>query len=71
MPVYKLSPSESGGFRILLPPDPKPPSKAWQIFGYVLTFVVGLVVGVVNCALLDDSISGPRQGDAPLSYTSN
>lgn len=54
MPVYKLGGSESGGYRNLLPPDPKPPFRAGRVVSYALAFVIGLVSGGVVCTLLED-----------------
>ncbi len=60
MPAYKLSASESGGFRSLLPPDPKPPSRIGRILGYVLTFVIGVAGGVLICAPAEDRTMRPQ-----------
>lgn len=71
MPVYNLGASQSGGFRVLLPPDPEPRSKAGKIFGYALAFAIGLVVGILNCALMEDRASGPGRDNTPSAHSSN
>lgn len=65
MPMYKMSASQSGGFRILLPPDPRPPSKFGKILGYVLTFAVGLAGGILLCALPESRNAGSQYYNAP------
>lgn len=64
MSVYKLGPSQSGGFRTILPPDPKPPSKVGRVLGYVLTIGLGLVGGGALCALFNDRASRLQQDKA-------
>lgn len=61
MPVYKFGTWQNGGFRVLLPPDPAPPSKAWKNFGYAMVFAIGLGVGITNCVLKEDRASGPKK----------
>ncbi len=60
MSVYRLGASESGGFRIVLPPDPKPPYKVGTVLAYALA--VALVLGgcVIICAMLDNRASQPQ-----------
>lgn len=61
MSVYKLGPSPSGGFRTILPPDPKPPSKVGKVLAFALTFGLGLLGGVGACMLLDDRTNRLQQ----------
>ncbi len=65
MPVYKMSASQSGGLRILLPPDPSPPSEFRKILGYVLTFAVGLAGGILLCAFPESRNAGFQYHNAP------
>lgn len=57
MPVYKLGPAENGGFRSILPPDPKPPSKAGSVLAYALAIALGLGGCIMICVLIDDQAS--------------
>lgn len=57
MTIYRLSPSESGGYRNLLPPDPKPPFKAGRVVLYALVFAIGLIAGGLICTLLEERAS--------------
>lgn len=70
MPVYELGASESGSYRIILPPDPRPPSKVGKFIAYALAFAIGLVSGGLICTLIDDKASGSQGVKASVGPTS-
>jgi hypothetical protein len=54
MPVYKLGPTASGGYRSILPPDPEEKSKVGAVLACAVAAMVGLGGCVMICAVLDD-----------------
>lgn len=69
MPVYKLGTSENGGFRSILPSDPKPPPKVGTVIAYALAVALGLGGCVMICVVLDDGAS-PKYDSISAAPTS-
>lgn len=65
MPVYKLGPSENGGFRSILPPDPEPGSKAGTVLGYALAVAIGAIGGALACAAVGDGLPRSHEDRSP------
>lgn len=63
MPIYRLGPSENGGFRSIHSPDPTPPTRIWSFVAYAL--LVGSGVGGCSaiCWLMD---SRERESNAGM-----
>lgn len=70
MPAYKMGAFESGGFRSLLPPDPRPPSRAWTILACVLAIALGIGSCALVCAMIDGRSSGPKYYTTPAGSVS-
>lgn len=68
MPAYRLGPSESGGYRNILPLDQKPSSKVGAGLTYVLVFALGLIGGGVGSSLFEDRTSGSPRDKAAVGH---
>lgn len=53
MPVYRLGPSKSGGFRSIHATDLTPPSRIWSFIAYVVLVSSGIGGCSVICLLMD------------------
>lgn len=67
--IYRLSVSESGGYRILLPPDPRPQPNRRRTVAWILAFFIGSAVGAMVWEQLGEDEQGCLSADVPASVS--